>query len=72
MKKKLTRNLVFISAGEFSLKQILVDAVILPQLGLIGFPVHLVSLRDKHWRPILDTTPLHTRLRASKFVYLQL
>ena len=38
----------------------------------IWCPVHLVSLRDKHWRPILDTTPLNARLRASKFVYLQL
>ena len=54
----LTRYLISISGGEFSLKQILVDAVILPQVGLIGSPVHLVSLRDKHWRPILDTTPL--------------
>ena len=68
----LTRYLVSISAGEFSLKQILVDAIILPELGLIGFPVHLVSLREKHWRPILETTPLNARLRASKFVYLQL
>ena len=42
------------------------------QFGLIGFPVHLVSLRDKHWRSILDTTPLNVPLRASKFVYLQL
>ena len=47
-------------------------SIILPKLDLIGSPVHLVSLRDKHWRPILDTTPLSTRPRASKFVYLQL
>ena len=67
----MTRYLVSISAGDFSLKQMLVDAVILPQLGLIGFigcPVHLVSLRDKHRRPILDTTPLSVRLRALKRV----
>ena len=44
MKKKLTRYLVSISAEEFSLKQILVDAVILPQVGLIGSPVHLVFI----------------------------
>ena len=61
--KTLTSYLVSISAREFSLKQILV-----PQLGLIGTPVHLVSLCDKYWRPILDMTPLNTRLRASKFV----
>ena len=54
---------ISISAGDF--KHILVDAVILRQLGLIGSAVYLVSLRDKHWRPILDTTPL-------KFVCLQL
>ena len=47
-------------------------SIILPKFVLIGSPVHLVSLRDKHWRPILDTTPLSTRPRASKFVYLQL
>ena len=62
----------YISAGEFSLKQILVDAVMLLQVGLIAFAVHLVSLGDKHLRLILDTTPPNTRLRASKFVYLQL
>ena len=44
----------------------------IPQPGLIGDPMHLVSLLDKHWRPVLDTTPLNTRLQASKFVYLQL
>ena len=69
---RLTRYLVSISAGEFSLKQILVDAVLSPQLGFIGCPVHLVSLRDKHWRPTLDTTLLNVRLWALKLVYLQL
>ena len=57
-KKKKNRYLVSISAGEFSLKQILVETVILPQLGFIATPVHLVSLRDKHRQPILDKTPL--------------
>jgi len=38
-------------------------------LGLIGLPVHLVSLRDKHERPIiLDKALLNARLQASKLV----
>ena len=58
----MTSYLVSISAGEFSLKQILVDAVILPQLGFIGYHVHLVSLRDKRRQPILDNLVLSTEL----------
>ena len=34
------------------------------KLGWIGCSVHLVSLRDKHWRSILDTTPPNAHLRS--------
>ena len=38
-------------------------------LAFVGYPVHSVSLRDKHERRIiLDKTLLNARLRASKFV----
>ena len=38
--QKLTRYLVSVSAGRFSLKPIHVDVVILPHIGVIGCPVH--------------------------------
>ena len=39
-------------------------------LGFVGFPVHLVSLREKHGRPKYYRG--NARLRASKFAQLQL
>ena len=46
-------NVDQISSIYLSVKQVLVVAVILPQLGLT---VHLVALRDKYWRPLSWTS----------------
>ena len=47
------------------------DKIELPQSNLAfdGYPVHSVSLRDKHERAIiLDKTPQNARLQTSKFI----